>query len=667
MPAYIKPVYRPDIDGLRAIAVLAVVFYHAGLPGFSGGFVGVDVFFVISGFLITQIVWSELEAERFSLVGFYIRRVKRIFPALFAVLVLSSIAAFILLVPRDLIAFGESLNATVLFFSNFYWIKHADYFAGPSIDNPLLHTWSLSVEEQFYAVWPLTLLLFRRLLPAKALPYLILALTLVSVVLAEARLPDYPKDAFYFPWCRMGELFLGALLAVSPVSLQGNRLPKILGIAGLAAIGTAIFLYDTSTGFPGVNALLPCAGAALIIAAGTLPNPVATLLSFEPIRRIGLISYSLYLIHWPLFSFTHLYLNRPLPLGPALVLVLVSILLAYASWRYIETPMRKGQFSRPKVFGSAAAAMSALYLTGALFFWTNGFPSRTTEQVLAAQPLEAVPLDKKYCKRLLATGLKSGKACVLGEDRGNAYDFIMWGDSHAHHYLPAIATLAANRKLSGVLFTLNGCHPFLDDTHNTKACRNLNEAVRRWLTENRVKVAILGGNWKNHLKDFRGFLRDGSPDRNRGGFAKTLAFLTSKGIQVSVLDQTPEFSQGVQLCYARALFYGRDGENCVTEPASRLLTWHKELDAYFEFLRKEYSFSVASGAQAICDAQTCRARRGNTLLMSDNSHLTEAGSLAVMPYLKVPLLSDPLDAAPGSERPLASSAGPSPAAGTPPL
>ncbi|MGP0040405.1 MAG: acyltransferase family protein, partial [Rhodomicrobium sp.] len=182
MPAiHSKPAYRPDIDGLRAIAVLAVVFYHAGLPGFSGGFVGVDVFFVISGFLITQIVWSEIEGERFSLTGFYLRRVKRIFPALFAVLFVCSIAAFILLVPGDLTSFGESLNATVLFFSNFHWLKHANYFDGPAIDKPLLHMWSLSVEEQFYAVWPLLLLLFRKTVPAKSLAYLILALALVSL------------------------------------------------------------------------------------------------------------------------------------------------------------------------------------------------------------------------------------------------------------------------------------------------------------------------------------------------------------------------------------------------------------------------------------------------------------------------------------------------------
>ncbi len=664
MPAiYNKPAYRPDIDGLRAIAVLAVVFYHARLPGFSGGFVGVDVFFVISGFLITGIVWSELEGERFSLVGFYMRRVKRIFPALFAVLILCSIAAFILLVPADLVSFGKSLDAAVLFFSNFYWLKHANYFEGPAIDNPLLHTWSLAVEEQYYAVWPLLLLLLSKTVPAKRVPQIILVLALVSLVLAEARLPDYQKDAFYYPWCRAWELFLGALLAVSPVTLREGRLATGLGVAGFAAVALAISIYDPSTSFPGLNALLPCAGAALIIAAGSAPNPIARLLSFEPIRRIGLISYSLYLIHWPLFSFAHLYLNERLPLGLGVAAVLVSLPLAYASWRFIETPLRTGKFSRPKVFASAAAAMSCLYLTGAAFFESHGFPFRTNEQVLAAQPKEEGFTE--YCRRRVIPEQKGAFACVLGEDRGNSYDFILWGDSHAQHAVPAIATLAANRKLSGVLFTVNGCHPFLGDAHTSKACHALNDRVAQWAAENRVKVAILGGRWKNHIKDFRRFVKDGDPSKNSGGFAKTMAFLTSKGIEVSVLDQQPEFSQPVQLCVARALFYGRGSEDCVTEPASRALWWHKDLEDYFEFLRKGYSFSVASGAGAICDAGLCRARKGSTLLMLDDNHLSRAGALEVMPYLKIPFLNPPIETLSEVTKPLATGA--APAAGMAPL
>ncbi len=663
MPPYNKPAYRPDIDGLRAVAVLAVVFYHAGLPGFSGGFVGVDVFFVISGYLITQIVWSELENGRFSLSGFYLRRVKRIFPALFAVLAASSIAAYFLLIPEDLSVFGDSLNATVLFFSNFYWHKHTNYFAGPAIDKPLLHIWSLAVEEQFYAVWPLLLLLFRRFLPGKKLVYAVITLAVVSLILSEARLPDYQKDAFYFPWCRGWELMLGALLAVSPVTIRTSRLAGGLGLAGLAAIAAAASLFDLSTVFPGVSALLPCLGAALVIASGGTPNPAARLLAFEPIRRIGLISYSLYLIHWPLFSFAHQYFNRKLPLEPALAVIAASILLAYASWRFIETPFRTGQFSKPQAFGAAAAIMAGLYLCGAVFVRNEGFPSRLGSEVQASKA--PAPDWGKYCRKTAIPGLKAAEPCILGEDRGNSYDFILWGNSHARHYTSAVSTLAANRKLSGMAFIQNGCLPFLNDRHLAANCKNLNGAVLRWLDEHPVKVAILAGRWRNHLKDYRRFLADGSPSQNQGGFAQTLAMFAAKGVQVSILDQVPEFSQDVPRCVTRDLFYGRDSEHCVMEPVAGAVAWRKELDGYFDYLHKEYSFTVANGNGALCGGEFCRARQGSVLLMIDDNHLSPAGSLLVAPYLSIPLLNAPLAPAMSSEKAQPASAGAPPAVRTP--
>src|SRR5215469_3867521 len=223
-----KPAYRPDIDGLRAIAVLAVVLYHAQIPGFSGGFVGVDVFFVISGFLITGIVWSGIQDQEFSLQDFYVRRIKRIFPALFTVLLLCSIAAFIFLIPSDLEKFGQSGNSAILFYSNFYWLKHTEYFDAPARENLLLHTWSLAVEEQFYGVWPLILLLLAKAKSIKKPVYIIAALALISFLLAEARLPGHAKDAFYLPWCRAWELLMGAALAVAPPAIRPGRLAEAL-------------------------------------------------------------------------------------------------------------------------------------------------------------------------------------------------------------------------------------------------------------------------------------------------------------------------------------------------------------------------------------------------------------------------------------------------------
>ena len=332
--------YRPDIDGLRAIAVLSVVLYHASLPGFSGGFVGVDIFFVISGYLISELIWRDLGRGRFSLTDFYARRIRRIFPALCAVLAASAVAAYFLLIPSDLIAVGKSLKATVLFYSNFQLLKEVGYFDAPAMDKPLLHTWSLSVEEQFYAVWPLLLLAMARFLPARRVLAAVLILAAVSLLLAQLKLAQHPKDAFYVSYYRMWELMTGAALAIASPFVLKRRLAGSVAMAGLVAIAYSVFFYNSSTPFPDLTAMAPCFGAALVIAAGGSPNPVSAVVGFRPFRFIGLISYSLYLIHWPLLSFAHLYLNDVLDLPQRMVIVALSIVLAYLSWRFHETPFR---------------------------------------------------------------------------------------------------------------------------------------------------------------------------------------------------------------------------------------------------------------------------------------------------------------------------------------
>ncbi|HZV21199.1 MAG TPA: acyltransferase family protein, partial [Hyphomicrobiales bacterium] len=493
--------YRPDIDGLRAIAVLAVVFYHAAIPGFSGGFVGVDIFFVISGYLITRIIWIESNTGAFSLPGFYIRRIKRIFPALFALLFISSMAAVILLVSSDLLQYGKLLTGVVLFFANFALIKQSNYFDAPAADKPLLHTWSLSVEEQFYAAWPLILLLLKNNISRRNTLYVIAGLAVISLVLAEARLPDYQKDAFYLPWCRAWELLLGAFLAINQLSLHPGRFADSLSMTGICGIGFAIALYDGSTPFPGLAALLPCMGATLIVAAGNSSNPVSRFLSWGPLRFVGLISYSLYLIHWPLFSFSRLYFGEELAPPFRGALVVISFALASLSWRFVEKPWRAAKFSNWRTFSMAVAAMGCFCICGYWFTSSGGLPFRLHEKVLK---VEALTNDiAKYCRALDIPEGRGGLACELGAPSIAGYDFVLWGDSHAYHFAPAIHKLAERRDLSGVLFTRWGCHPFLNDPHTSKDCQKFNALVASWIDRNPIKLAILGGRWTNHDKYLR--------------------------------------------------------------------------------------------------------------------------------------------------------------------
>jgi peptidoglycan/LPS O-acetylase OafA/YrhL len=635
------------------------------MPGFSGGYAGVDVFFVISGYLITGIVWPGLGDGSFSAQDFYLRRVRRIFPALFAVLFASSIAAAIILFPKDLAEFGSNLMASVLFYTNFNLIKQTSYFQAPALENPLLHVWSLSVEEQFYAVWPLSLLLLKRTVAADKIPFVIIVLALISLTLAEARLTHYPKDAFYFPWCRWWELLIGALIAILPAFRGARWLATILGGAGLAGIFLAVALYDQSTRFPGLTALLPCSGAAFIILSGNAHNPVSRLLSFEPIRRIGLISYSLYLIHWPLFSFSHIYMGQTLPAGLTAALVMASFVLAYLSWYFIETPFRAARFPKIRAVWTAAAAMGLLWVAGFAFNQSGGLPLRFDEAALQKiSSIEDLDWDlAKYCRHIAVPGTGKGDACEFGADRGGRYDFILWGDSHARHFVPAISSLANARRLSGVLFWKGGCPAFLRDSHTLEGCAEFNDAVVNWISGHPIKLAILAGRWQNHLKEIKRYRVEAAPELNAGGLAKTLAFLGSRNIAVSVIDQTPDFAYKVANCVVRAWFYERDSEPCVTQPAARFFRWHRDVDDYFGFLRKRYEFSLARPAEVICDSEQCHARDGTTLLMIDTNHLTEAGALRLVPHLNIPLLTGA-----GNEQNLAvQDPTPSKAIGGPPL
>ena len=310
--------YRPDIDGLRAIAVLSVVFFHAHVAGFAGGFAGVDIFYVISGYLITSLVAHDIAFERFSLVTFYERRIRRIFPALFGVLGFCTLAACALFSPKDLAVFGKSVIATTLFVSNILFKRQAGpggYFDSTSDLQVLLHTWSLSVEEQFYLLFPTTLLLLTRF--AKARLIVLSAITLGSFLISAWITPHRPLTAFYIFIPRAWELLIGSLLALKAVvPLQRRASREIAGFVGLSFIGAAVFLFSRDTVFPGLAALVPCLGAWLIIYSGANgPSCVKSILSAQPLVFVGLISYSLYLWHWPILVFSRYFsageLSRP--------------------------------------------------------------------------------------------------------------------------------------------------------------------------------------------------------------------------------------------------------------------------------------------------------------------------------------------------------------------
>ena len=372
--------YRREIDGLRALAVIPVILFHAGFSLFAGGYVGVDVFFVISGYLITGIVMNEVEQGTFSIVDFYERRIRRILPALFLVVATCVPVAFLVLLPADMKEFSQSLIAVATFSSNVLFWSQSGYFEGAAELKPLLHTWSLSVEEQFYLFFPV-FLLFTWRLGRKWVVALLLATALLSIGLAEWGALNKPIAAFFLLPTRAWELLLGSLVAFYLSRISGSPLSpvqnNVLATLGCLAVGYAIFGFDTQTPFPGLFALVPTLGAALMIIAARPETWVGRLLCHPAMVQVGLISYSTYLWHQPLFAFArHMGLNHSdaFFLG---VLALISVVLGYLSWRYVETPIRRNRnVSRRMIFLSAGVGSLVMLLAGVYGHATDGLIGR---------------------------------------------------------------------------------------------------------------------------------------------------------------------------------------------------------------------------------------------------------------------------------------------------
>lgn len=384
--------YRPDIDGLRCVAVLSVLAFHLSPTRLPGGFVGVDVFFVISGYLISAIVFSEIASSRFSVLGFYERRVRRIFPALFATLIAVSALLSFFLLPKEFVTYSKSVIAATTSSSNFFFWLHSGYFDSPT-SNPLLHTWSLAVEEQFYILFPIFLVIIRRFFPLRLKPAVVV-LFFLSLAASEITLLRSPTAAFYMPHTRAWELLLGTIISLGYFPrLRGVLLRNAVTILGMAMIAYSTLRFSSQTPFPGLPALVPCIGSALIIGAGESGSSlVGKVLSWRPVVFIGLISYSLYLWHWPIIVLNDLGLSVNLSgLVPGkwgllllsqtarkILEILVSVALATLSWRFVERPFRARprRIERRPLFALSAAVMAVLILSSSAVIYAGGFEGR---------------------------------------------------------------------------------------------------------------------------------------------------------------------------------------------------------------------------------------------------------------------------------------------------
>ena len=457
--------YRADIDGLRTLAVLPVIAFHAGL-GLDGGYVGVDVFFVISGYLITSLIVLDLKNGRFSLLGFYERRARRILPALFVMMGVTAGVAAVFLMPSDLSDFGMSAIYAALFAGNIWFYKDTGYFNEAAELKPLLHTWSLGIEEQFYLGFPFLMLALFWLTRMRGCFLVIAAGFAFSLALSIWALEDAPLKAFYWPTHRAWELATGALLSIAASNgwlerFKGRHaLALALGILGLALIGSSVLLYGPETPFPGLAALPVCLGTAMVIASGTLAEtPVSKLLGTAPMVFVGKLSYSLYLWHWPVLVFAFYVSSGPLTAEQGAVCLVVAFGLAYVSWRYVEQPFRdRSRFTRTQIFAGAAASIAALAAAGAGFAALNGLPGRMPIEIQTLLKRENLVAGRRECHFVTPRRALDGDVCIRG-DMTREPTFILAGDSHAEALSPAIFEAAEALGLSGYQFTNPGFRP----------------------------------------------------------------------------------------------------------------------------------------------------------------------------------------------------------------
>lgn len=533
--------YRPDIDGLRAIAVLGVLFFHAGL-GCQGGFIGVDIFFVISGFLITSLILRDLRDEAFSFVNFWARRIRRILPALAMMALVVIIVGYFGMLPDEYQLLGKQLISIVFCASNIKFWREGGYFETNSDGKPFLHTWSLSVEEQFYFIIPIILFLlfkFRREGFALAL---ILLTCIVSFIISVYASESYPSANFYLLPTRAWELGAGSLLAFAG-PITSSKLREVLSFVGLTLIIGCFLLFPEDASFPGTSALPPVLGAAFLIWGGIgqakLPL-ISRLLSVKPIVGIGLISYSLYLWHWPIFAYqNHLSYTNTSGMNQCLLLV-ISFAPAWLSWKFIETPFRKKVFFKSQrsimIFGTCSAFTSIIIGTALLI--SSGNLNRFSERELSNY-LEAN--KRPDVKKVTAEGIKNLSPLITGHQK-NPLIFI-WGDSHAMHFVPTIKKYA--ETYNQTLYA--ACHPStaptLDYYKNEKY--GLNEEAPEWnlevlkkiislSKEEKVCTLIIASKWNTHMRE-KYFIES---------FQKTLSEISKSSIQnIIIMGQVPYFSK----------------------------------------------------------------------------------------------------------------------------
>lgn len=643
--------YRLDIDGLRAVAVTAVILFHYRVPPFWGGFTGVDIFFVISGFLITGLIRRDLEQGSFSIARFYERRVRRIAPALVVMVFAVAVPSAIFLLPADLKRFGQSLVALAVFSSNMEFWRELGYFDPIGQARPLLHTWSISVEEQYYLLVPALLWgLYgagRRV--NLAVMGGLLALSFAFCLWCAWR---WPSAGYFWLAARFWEIALGGMLALLGTPRLSAPAAAGLSFVGAVLVGLGFVAVDSNTPFPGFAALLPTLGTALLLWSGNEAQPlVSRMLARRGPVFVGRISYSLYLWHWPPALFL-VYLTGLEPtLMQAAAMFALSLLLATLSWWLVERPFREGRLlaRRRDVFRAAGFSAVGMAVLGIVLFALKGIPSRLAIPAQRAADYQSRVMDiKTPCFVHGLADVLADRLCVLGA-RDAPPSFILWGDSHAGALAGAVSDAAAQAGVAGYEAAWTGCPPFAGiDTPDVSAdCSELRDAVIARALHSDIHTIVLAEYWPAHMLDsmprpiipteplwISGRGRE-AQERIAAKFSRDLRnfvkLMTAAGKRVIIVMDAPEVGWSVPERLALAKQWGTP----LPQPPTRAeyLARQKPFRRLAEELKAQYGLGIIYSDTVLCAPDRCRVEQDGIPLYYDDNHLAPAGAALFIPAL----------------------------------
>lgn len=652
--------YRPEIDGLRAVAIIPVVLYHAGASLLPGGFVGVDVFFVISGFLITSILIKDFRGNRFSILHFYERRARRILPVFFLVVACTLLLGWLTLPPPSLEELSTSAAAATLFVSNIYFWDAVNYFSSRAEFWPLIHTWSLAVEEQFYVIFPLFLMLVLPRAGQDRTRIILLGAVVLSLALGIVGSMRSPVASFYWLPTRFWEIGLGAWLAMGGMPRPtGRRRREALAAVGTIMILTAILAYRPWIPFPGWWALLPVVGTGLVIACGG-DTRVAKMLSWRPMVFVGLISYSLYLWHWPVLVYArYAFGTVKLPLPVALVCLALTIALAVMSWRYVEAPFRdRARMSRGRILSFSGAAAAVVLAVAAVGVTTDGMPQRLTErQAGIADSIRDFRGLADRCWNLSPNGGEASGLCRFGAEDA-AETVLVWGDSHASALEPAWDAVLSKQGLGGVLAAHGACPPLpgIVDANAARdglSCRDFNNRMWRWLQtgDHGIGHVILTAYWNLYITgkrmagdaggpvqlDYNGIRhRDSNAEAVTASLEALVSDLLDRGIAVTLVDGMPEIGWNVPVTL---LFRERLGMPPPAAPSRDMVMARSALSRQtLQNIASRTSAQFVSVGDELC-TPSCMTTRNGQPVYADSNHLSIFGAGDVA----APLLAERID------------------------